>query len=335
MSDQPIKCSNVDCKVAETGKCVEGLELATCPNYGKSREPTKTDAGSDDGPPHQPTQQLGRSNVLDVVDGSQVLAMRPSRVVAVIGTVDAGKTSLIASLYDAFQRAPVGGIRFAGSSTLQSFEVACHDSRSASRREEAHIFRTPHGDARFYHLDIQEENASEITSLLISDRAGEEYWMVSREVVHAANLFEVHRADTVTVLVDGDRLTSTLERHNVRAEVDSILQGLADGDALNGRQRLAVVLTKRDAVLASDHRDRAQRDFGRLVRDLRTNLSGRFEEIEPFETAASPKKSGVTRGEGIPALLKFWLKPVVVPRAISEAIVPLRDFGRLSPMTES
>ena len=335
MSDQPIKCSNTECKVAETGKCVEGLEPATCPNYGKSAESIKTNGISDDGASQEATQQLALSNVLDAVDGSRVLAARPSRVVAVIGTVDAGKTSLIAGIYDAFQRAPVEGIQFAGSSTLHSFEVACHDSRSASRREEAHIFRTPYGDARFYHLDLREAGKAEITSLLISDRAGEEYLMVSREVVNAANLFEIHRADTVTVLVDGDRLTSVSDRHNVKAEVDSIIQGLADGGALNGRQRLAVVLTKTDVVFASDDRDRAQRDFSRLVSEMRRKFSSRFAQIESFNTAASPKKSGVTRGEGIPALLKFWLKPVIVPLVIAEAIIPSRDFGRLSQAAKS
>lgn len=334
MSDQPIECSNADCTVLTTKKCVEGLEPAECPNYGKLRKAIE-EATATDGALEQHTRQLDFANVLDVVEGSRILAARPSRVVAVIGTIDAGKTSLIAGLYDAFQRGPVADIQFAGSSTLHSFEVACHDSRSASRREESHIFRTPIGDARFYHLDLQKGNGSGIISLLISDRAGEEYLMVSREAVHAEGLFEIHRADTVTVLVDGDRLTNAIERHNVKAEVDSIIQGLADGDALNGRQRLAVVLTKKDAAVASDHADRVERDFKRLVSEMRRKFSDRFGQIEPFDTAASPKKPGFNRGEGIPQLLKFWLEPVLVQAVDSEPIVSSRDFGRLSQAVES
>jgi len=54
-----------------------------------------------------------------------------SCVVAIIGPTDAGKTSLIASLYDLLQEGPVAGIGFARSLTLHAFEQACHDARAA------------------------------------------------------------------------------------------------------------------------------------------------------------------------------------------------------------
>ena len=34
-----ITCSNLECRVAETGKCVEGLELSACPHYGREPDP--------------------------------------------------------------------------------------------------------------------------------------------------------------------------------------------------------------------------------------------------------------------------------------------------------
>ena len=36
----PIVCSNPVCRVAETGKCVEGMELGKCPHYGRSPQAT-------------------------------------------------------------------------------------------------------------------------------------------------------------------------------------------------------------------------------------------------------------------------------------------------------
>ncbi len=258
--------------------------------------------------------------------------MRPSRVVAVIATFDAGKTSLIAALYDAFQRGPVSGMSFAGSSTLHSFEVACHDSRSASRREEAAIFRTPIGDARYYHLDLCPAAGGHVASLLVADRAGEEYMAVAIEVANVGPLFEVRRADTLTLLVDGVRLADSKQRHNVRAEIESIVQGLHDGDALNGRQRLAVALTKNDAVQGSARSIAAFVDFERLVENIRKTFGSSFAEITSFTTAASPKVVDAQRGQGLPELLTYWMKSPVIPTERQVNPIATRDFGRLKEL---
>ena len=34
----PVECSNPECRVAETGKCVEGKATSECAQYGKPRE---------------------------------------------------------------------------------------------------------------------------------------------------------------------------------------------------------------------------------------------------------------------------------------------------------
>jgi len=328
MSTVPILCANPDCHISEDGKCLEGLPRETCPNFG--RAPVVGNADLDDAPPPEPTSRtLAPSAVLNASAASRLLATRPSRVVSIIATFDAGKTSLIAAMYDAFQRNPVSEMCFAGSSTLHSFELACHDARSASRRDEASMFRTPLGDARFYHLDLCPAAGGEILTLLIADRAGEEYLKVTSDIAHAEPLFEVGRADTLTLLVDGERLIDQKERHNVRAEIEGIVQGLSDADAFDGRQRLAITLTKNDAVLASGRKVAAMGDFDRIVTNIRERFAARFAEVEAFVTAASPKKEDAKRGEGLPELLNYWVKPVVVPGVEPVAPVGVRDFDRL------
>jgi len=236
-------------------------------------------------------------------------------------------------MYDAFQRNAVSATCFAGSSTLHSFEVACHDTRSASRRDEASMYRTPYGDARFYHLDLRPLAGGDILTLLIADRAGEQYFKVMSEIAHVEPLFEVGRADTLTLLVDCERLVDQKERHNVRAEIEGIVQGLSDAGALNGGQRLAIALTKNDAVRVSDRREAARGDFDRIVESIRKRFAARFTEIETFVTAASPKNGDAKRGEGLPELLNYWLKPIVVPEVKPVAPVGARDFDRLKERT--
>lgn len=332
MEEATVFCANPGCTIAIDGKCIEGLTQEACPNFG--REPILEDDGEDSAShlPEPTSAILERSAVLEVPAANRLLKERASRVVAVIATFDAGKTSLIAAIYDAFQRGTIGGANFCGSSTLHSFEVACHDSRSASRREEAAIFRTPRGDARFYHLDLRPEDAEEIVTLLVADRAGEEYLQVGKQVSFAQPLFEIRRADTLTLLVDGVRLVDHKQRHNVRMEIEGIVQGLSEAGVLSGKQFLAVTLTKYDAVAASPRRKSVIADFQRLVANLRASFSDCFAGIEDFITTASPKVAGGNRGEGLPELLQYWLAPPIVPVVALIEPVGRRDFERLKEL---
>jgi Double-GTPase 2 len=326
MSAAPITCSNPKCEIAIAGRCLEGMEKEECPNFGR---PIEVGSDMETAPAPPPTINLAPSITLEAARATIALATRLSRVIAIIATSDAGKTSLIAGLYDLFQREPVAAIRFAGSATLHSFEIACHDSRTVSKHDEPTIFRTPRGDARFYHLDLMPKAGGEIISLLIADRAGEEYLEVSDDVTNARPLFEVRRADTVTVLVDGERLTNSRERHNVRAEIEGMLQGLLDSGSLNKRQRLAIALTKNDAVRVSERSAVVTADLDRLIESLVRKFGDWFIEISSFITTASPKKPGGIRGEGLSDLLAYWLKPVAVSQVQTAVVTTRRDFERL------
>lgn len=194
------------------------------------------------------------------------------------------------------------------------------------------MFRTPLGEARFYHFDLCPLAGGDILSLLIADRAGEDYLKVASEVANAEPLFEVGRADTLTLLVDGKRLINSKMRHNVRAEIEGIVQGLSESNTFNGRQRLAIALTKNDEVRISEHKKAAESAFDQIVVNIRTKFAAHFAEIEVFVTAASPKKVGATRGEGLQELLSYWLKPIVVPAVQSIVTVGSRDFDRLKEL---
>jgi hypothetical protein len=327
--ESQVVCANRDCLVGKTGKCVEGFETAKCPHFGHASEESGVDP---DGSEFSDGVSLPAADTLNIYDTSQVLREGPTRVIAIVGPSDAGKTSLIASLYDLFQENAVCGVDFAGSLSLQGFERACHDARAASRRNVPHINRTPHGEVHFYHLALSGGPAGDGLSLALGDRAGEEYRSAADEVSMVTKFSEVLRADTITILVDGERLSDVGARHNLRSQITMMLQALMDGGAVLGGQRLAVVLTKLDVVKNAPNPVRTEADFVELLSSIRTLFGSNFSTIASFQIAASPKTDLFSRGTGVPQLFSFWLQPrEVVPTPIRSPVFS-RCFDRLRPL---
>lgn len=317
MASEAPSCSNTDCRIAETEKCIEGYSLADCPHYGR---PTVQDievvddAAGDETVPEATDLlaiPLSLGEALDRAGASNLQRRRLSRTVGIVGPQFAGKTSLMASVYEILQEGGVAGYTFAGSSTLFGFEMICHDARAASRRTEPHTERTTGGaDATFFHLDLGNGDPEAITSLFIGDRSGEDYLAATDDLTNAAGFFELRRADVVTLLVNGEQLADQQLRHETRASTPQIIDALFEAGSIGARQRLAVVLTKKDAVTASAHADRVNSDFEEIVGGIKHLHGHRVADVAQFVVAASPRiDSGVKRGEGVDALLEYWMRP--------------------------
>ena len=305
------RCANPQCKVAESGRCLEGLALEECPTYG--HDPEADDAAIDvlGDRPEQPVVELRPAASLSPLQASVILGRQECRVIAVLGPRDAGKTSLIASLFDLFQKGPIADISFAGSKTLHAFELACHNSRAASRRIAPTQQRTGYGGVRFYHLDIEQTSNLNGLSLLIGDRAGEEYRTAAADISQAGPFPEVSRADSVTVLVDGRRLLESRERHNTRSEIGLMLRAMVEGNFFQRSPHLTFVLTKMDLVQASVDSDRALTDFQKVVSQARPIVCPHTASISYVQVAAAPETPAVERGTGIDELLRLWTRPIV------------------------
>lgn len=316
MTETEIKCANRECRIAQEGKCIEGHdELKKCPFFGV--EPEEIDDEQED-------DELDTGDVFDGVylsdalpldrgGADKILAMLPSRMIGVIGGHDSGKTSVIAGLYDLFQLGPIADSFFAGSSTLHGFEAICHDARAASERNEPHSERTKRGEVRFFHIDLKCDGV--FKSLLIADRSGEEYEEVADVAANAAEMFELRRADAITILVDGRRLASPKDRADVMGSIPLIIMGMVENGAFLRKPNLAIVLTKEDAVRASDRTERVERDFQAIVEGIQTEFAEHFGEFGSFVTSASPADTNIERGAGLDELLRFWLKPTAQPKA--------------------
>lgn len=319
MAEPELVCANRECRIAQGGRCVEGHDvLAKCPYYGREPEEVDQDEGDDDQEAVDTFDGVRLPDALPLASGGadRVLALLPSRMIGVIGVHDSGKTSVIAGLFDLFQVGPVADNIFAGSSTLHGLEIICHDARVASERDEPHSERTKRGEVRFYHFDVCRDGL--LQSVLIADRSGEEYEEVADLTANATAMFELRRADVITVLVDGRRLASLRDRADVMGAIPLIIQGMVENGAFARQPNLAIVLTKDDAVQASPHKDRVQRDFRAIIDGIKDTFADHFGEIGFFVTSASPKDTNVVRGAGLAEMLEFWMKPGAEPRGIRQ-----------------
>jgi hypothetical protein len=306
-----VVCANPDCRVAETGRCVEGLALTDCPHYGREAEDKGGDGVTVEAE-KSAVVALPAAGTLTPGEASGILRHGPARVVAIVGPRDSGKTSLIAAVYDLFQEGPVRGMQFSGSRTLHGLEHVCHDARAESQRGVPHMNRTPRGEVRFYHLEIGGAGSGDRVGLLLGDRAGEEYREAGDDISVVTSFNEVARADGITVLVDGERLLGA-GRHNLRSDILMMLQGFLEGGMLRRECRLALVLTKLDAVRGHQAAERALADFDRLLADVRRLFGHLASPAEPFRVAASPKTGDFPRGAGVGELLSYWLEAPDAP----------------------
>ncbi len=308
-----VTCSNPECRVRETGRCIEGFALNECDRYGKSIDASEgigSPAGvADEGASVSSAPDgvvLPSADYLNVSQASAELRRRPCRLLAIIGPSDAGKTSLIASSYELFLEAHQSGIGFANSLTLHAFEQACHDAREASRRCVPHSERTKQGRVQFYHMAFATGSPSRHLSVLYGDRAGEEYRSATDNIAILSSFPEMGRADSVTLLVDGERLTNSRTRHSLRNEVIMIVQSIVDSGVLPSVVPVAIVLTKYDVIRNNDDAN-TEAFFGAVIEKVRELFGSSFSDIAAFKVAASPKSDAVPRGYGVRDLMEFWI----------------------------
>jgi hypothetical protein len=330
MAIQQLTCTNADCNLASDGKCVEGYEAGECPHIERLslEDIPEAEEFSPALVQPEPTIALASGEALDHDDASVLQRKNLSRAIGLIGPNDAGKTSLIAGLFELFQMGASPKARFAGSSTLIGFERVCHLARVASKISAPHTERTSRGgEPTFFHLDVHQEETG-IISLFISDRSGEDYIAANDQISQADQFFELRRADCITLLVNGAQLADSKLRHEVKASTPQIIEALMEAGAIRQGCRLAIVLTKKDSVIASKDRQRIERDFEGLVASILEDHAPSLAEVKSFVVAASPKETEhVSRGEGVADLLLYWLQPNNQVSSVDDGELP--EFERM------
>lgn len=326
-------CSNPECNVTETGKCVDGFEVGECPH---AQQDDSTVEESDKIPSVELMASAATDDIVDINDGeilsvnsaADILRYGPSRVITVIGPSDAGKTTFALCLYEAFQHGPFDKWEFAGSMTLTAFEMRCHASRAKSGNSVPQTHRTPIGEVRFLHLAVHNEISGRL-ELLISDRSGEHYEDVANGVEGCEQLHEVTRADYILFFVDGKRLTGD-ERHGIKSDVGMLMRSLIEAGALGKTHCVGIVLTKYDQVQLSPHAERAEMDFQGLMATLQDKYGSSLASLKEFRIAARSENTDIDPLHGVVELLDDCVARTPAKKYIPDQVVlPDRFFVHL------
>lgn len=251
---------------------------------------------------HGVARSIYSGQALTVSEATGVLVSDNAEVVVLIGEVDAGKTTLLASTYEQLIAGRLDGWQFAGSSSLLGFESRSYLATAASGRsteDTAHTSRST--EQLLLHLAVRDDKGA-TRQLLLAD--------VSGEHAKGLRLFDdpgdyavlLRAATRVLLLVDGAQLTQARDQNLTLANTGTLLRAIAQSGDLRPGTPLDIVVTKWDLCSeASGLDDELER--------LRILAAGVWAPATLRHTAARPK------GEGLAELFDSLLEPrVALPR---------------------
>jgi len=297
-------CRLSGCRIGQTGECMEGIkDVAECPNYVVE--------GS--GPASDVTLEKSGARKLDVVRLPLATAMSPeatyevtrssfARVVVCAGEQRSGKTTLLASIYEAFQQGQMGTLAFAGSRTLHGFELRCHLSRCQSGLEHADTDRTKPGEGfQFLHLGLLEMSDDTPTDLLLGDMSGELYKAIRDSSDECLKYTFIGLAHEFVVLLDGRKILNG-EHSEAFAHATSLVRALVDTNVIGRRSRVTLLTTKWDLLRVKGKEDERAR-LGELEQHFLETFRPMLGEVLCAHVAVRPDKGDPM---GLETLVRAW-----------------------------
>ncbi len=308
-------CNQAGCQLGSTGECLEGFDDPhRCPHASPGVvQPTEsTEEGAENGQVDAAELmddwlQLPGGYELTIGEAGEITSRSEARVVMFAGEPDAGKTTLIATIYELLSSDAIDAFRFAGSETILAFERACFPSRIASGNVKADTVRTRHPRPRFYHLCLRPIDADgQRKHLLLGDVSGETFRRASDDLEEAKKLHILRRVDAFVFILDGDKLRNRKERHDVLERAGLILRSLMDAGVLLRQSMIQIVISKFDCL---DTEDKNVSEFLAHVRnEFTTKFARSFNRLVICEIAARPDTERFSFGHGVREIMSPWLQ---------------------------
>jgi hypothetical protein len=250
------------------------------------------------GAPQTPAVTLVTSADAMTLERARALSgRRGARLVLVMGEPGTGKTTLLAALWQRLlERGELGGHALAGSRTALGFERRAHWQRLDARQSAPRMPPSDPAEAML-HLRMRRPDGN-LVELLLSDLAGEQFERVREGRALVAELPWATRADRVVVLVDGAALERPGESEIAVTRAERLLLALQTADSVRASARIALVLTKADAL--GDAGEQALARHETPLADIARRLDP---EATWIRTAAPPSGSDP---DGLGALVA-WL----------------------------
>jgi len=257
-----------------------------------------------------PTQvyEMQNGNAMTLAQIGRVCRRRFTPIVFMAGEISSGKTTLIASIHDAFLFGTLAGFRFAGSQTLLAFEERSFESRAKSEGLTPQTPRTRYESGQeYFHLRLQDENDPTFRDydILFADMSGEFYERSIQSSAEAQQLGGLTRAQFLLVLLDGEKLADPKQRQRVRSNALSFLRRCVEQEVLTSSTEVQVLISKWDSVTKLP--EESQSEILKFIEGrINTKALGRQVSVKPIASrpglgSPDPKLFGVRE------LLPEWI----------------------------
>jgi len=245
--------------------------------------------------------KLFEGKEMDVHETAEITYKHKAKIIAIVGESDCGKTTLVAELYNGFQKSPNGDLLFAGSQTLIGLEERSHLSKVESNSEEPETKKTANGIFRFLHLALKKKEnlRADSVHIILSDISGEDFQRARDSSSSMMELTLLTDADQVIYIIDGEKLAAKKLRQQTLSNAETFIQTALDNGILDAQTHLTVVVSKWDKLVAD-----TSFNFDRDVKTPFTeSFASRLSDFKAFPIAARPKSQAVEAAFGLYQLL--------------------------------
>jgi hypothetical protein len=250
-------CDTPSCTASTTGICMlhpdQGPEK--CPHVQTTERLTDSLPIASADKPLPPRQQFHLGIEFGTEDMAAMSQSLPIHLLGLIGTSGVGKTALITSLYLLASHGMIADVyRFGGSQSLRAFEDRARGFRSWQHGvlPDKVVPHTVRGDPRspsLLHLTFQDIATGRHINFLITDLPGEWTTGLVHHASHAPRFSFLKRADSVVLVIDGERLARPEHRHAECQMSIRILQRLAEDVNIPRDVPLILVVSKADLLV--------------------------------------------------------------------------------------
>jgi Double-GTPase 2 len=301
-------CRLEGCGGPQSGVCINKLSFDECPDVVAAGTDDSSVAGDTlttlgEAPSAAALASSAIGDSLDLAACDGLLRATGGELVGIVAGPEAGKTTLIATIYERIHRNLAQGVGFAGSESVRGYERRCHFSRLASNGTAPDTERTKFLERlSFTHLRVAV--AGLIQDLVFSDRTGEDFDNALDKPDALGGFVELGRARTIWLIVDLDELSKS--PHVLKSHLRRIVMAMEKAGLFDGKN-VSVVGTKIDLFPDSSGLTEIETDLRALADDLQHRMAN-VSKFLVFMVGCRPAAGTTEFGIGLDELLSS-LKP--------------------------
>lgn len=299
-------CAESECTAATDGVCTkEHANPLDCESF-------ELEVGANEQPEAPPSPRISLPHGRAIRGGELAAVLRHETAtrVAPLGTIEAGKTTLFAVVFEFLTSRRLDGWSFVRSVTTLGFAERSHDASARSNRAAPTTPRTSAaaGD-QFLHVCARRQADDALASILFADVSGEHVEFLTTTGAREPALIDaLATADHVPILVDGRLAADPRTRQNaIRHAVD--LVHVLPTLPLPSHARISVVLTKLDWFTNHD-------DATEVLAHVSQAVTDRIGAAPATFTVAARPRSGadLEPGHGVARLFDHLVTRPASPR---------------------